>query len=510
MNDREYVKLNTSINTATNSEHLLRNEEGQIEATIELSLPANLFDSDSHTRKIEKVEMQTSKMRLSLENTPIAQMPLDTEVSSDTTKATTCKLDVYPFCLLDDNAIKPNPVTESSLVPFPEYKKHKVTLDIYLQQAYLVDPIQIDSITFTANSDADGFPTASRYYDVFSKAKLLSDMNHMMNMCAQSNHEPYQIDGDSLMIVNIGTLEQMLQDALESAITYALTEATSTVSVFLVNSMIADLHPDVLARRDLPTIYLEEFSVRAYYQRWELTSSLASCKLKNACKPSVKISEQSITISYDTAAFDQCIPIIWNTPYVETWDTPEQLTLDTLRKSVWSLPPPKRLYKYGASVADSDPHTYDYTVLDDLTCAAMNIIANKTMRDTFSYLPWIEVDTSRITEFSSTQPMFEVSHSKRTVRTTSTAMSPTILFPKAVDFTTQFRAIGLRLDGADASAYGGSATSWIYYFTIKKADIQEQFSNTTEWYDRYPAAKRYDQHTSIGSNHYVGGWSVWT
>ena len=513
MIDREYVKLNTSINTGSNSGTLHRDEEGNIEATIELQLPDNLFDSNAHTRKIEKVDMQTSKMRLSLENTPIAEMPLDTKVTTESTKATPCKLDVYPYCLLDDNAIKPNPVSETSLTPFPNYKNHKVTLNIFLQQDYLVDPIQIDTITITANSDADGFPTTSRYYDVFSQTDLLTGIDHMMNMCAQSNHEPYQIDGDDLMIVNIGTLEQMLQDALESAITYALTQSTSAVSVFLVNRSVADLHTDVQARRDLPTIYLEEYSTNAYYQKWQPTEREATCSLNYACKPSVKISEQSISISYDTAAFDQCIPIIWNTPYVETWDTPEQLTLDTLRKNVWALPPPKRAYKYGASIAENDPKTYDFTVLSDLTCAAMNIIANKAMRDTFSYLPWIKVNTTSISEFRSTTPMFEVSNAKRTVRTTTSVTQPLasyILFPKGVDYTTQFRVIGLRLDGGDATAYGGSATSWMYYFSIKKADIQDEFSNTTEWYNRYPASKRYGQRTNIGSNHYVGGYAVWT
>ena len=403
MNDREYVKLNTSINTASNSDHLIRNEEGQIEATIELSLPANLFDSDSHTRKIEKVEMQTSKMRLSLETTPIAQIPMDMEVSTENIKAAQCQLDVYPYCLLDDNRIAPDPNDASATLAFPKYKSHKATIQIFVYPEY-GSPLPPGDVvtTYLMQPNTTGYdfvPSTSRFYDLLKKAKINQVTNHMMNMCAQSNHEPYKIENDSLMIANIGTLEQMFQDALENAISFASMEDEQHIIVHLVPvDWTANLSP---LQDRTNTVFIPEYNKTFCYWKWsrdDTTLSISS-DLVYGCKPSVRFDAQSLSISYDTAAFGSIIPIFWNPPFVETYDHPEQMTLDTIRNMVWSQPPPKRMYKYGASIAAESPNTYAYTVLQNLKCAAMNLIVNRAFRDSFSFLPWIKVDTKLVSDF---------------------------------------------------------------------------------------------------------------
>ena len=415
MIDREYVKLNTSINTATNSNQLLQDEEGNLEACIELLLPDNLFDNNAATRRIERVDMQTSKMRLSLENTPIAEVPLDTDLTSGTTLATTCQLDVYPYCLLDDSNIAPS--VGSSSLAFPHYKNHDVDLEIYAQTTTTGTPTLLESFNLKVNTTGvDAPPRNSRFYDFFIGLQRYIRVNHVMNMCAQTNHEPFQTDGDKLLISHIGTLEQMLQDAIENAITYASTSSAALVKIYLVPIDSPDLSTMSPKPTTSLTIYLDEYGKDYCYWKYEIAASSAHCFLKHACKPSVRINEQSISISYDTAAFDEIIPIFWNTPYVNTYDIPEQLTIDKLRSLTWHQPPPKRVYKYGAAVASDDPHTFDFTYLENLKCSVMNLIANRALRDTFSYLPWIRVDMKSIPQFSNLSNLYhtEIVTSKRT------------------------------------------------------------------------------------------------
>ena len=98
MNDRIYKKLNTSIQTSSNAQELLQDEEGNVEATIELRLPDSLFTMRDGPKKIDVVDMQTSKFRLSMENTPIAAFPYNTSRSNSDLHVTNCQLDVYPYC----------------------------------------------------------------------------------------------------------------------------------------------------------------------------------------------------------------------------------------------------------------------------------------------------------------------------------------------------------------------------------------------------------------------------
>ena len=82
MSDREYVKINTSIQTGSNAQNLIEDAEGNVQAEIELRLPDNLFSATNGAKKVDKVELLTTKMRVSMQNTPIAQIPIDTELQT--------------------------------------------------------------------------------------------------------------------------------------------------------------------------------------------------------------------------------------------------------------------------------------------------------------------------------------------------------------------------------------------------------------------------------------------
>lgn len=398
MIEREYLKLNTSINTASNSQDLLKDENGNIEAKISLVLPANLVGntSSSSPKKIDSIALQTSKFRLSLENTPIAQMPLDTDKKTDSLVPSKCQLDVYPYALLDNSELRPEVGNRD--MSFPDYKNHLVTYTITINNNV------IQEYVFQANTQNNGFPESSVFYPLFKEIGILNLGDHIMNICAQSNHEAFHVENDELYIHNIGTIEQMLQDGIENAITYA---STSSNSKFIIDFYTLDYsgdHPPL-------TDYHIDYNGDIYYAGYRFVpngdssdDSHVSCSLVKACKPSVRIGEQSLTISYDTAAFDDTIPIFWNTPFVNTYDTPEQLTIDHCRKDVWNMPPPKRVYKYGVTTDSSG--VYNFILDHDMNCAVMNLIANQSLRDTMSFLPWIKMDLKNIPGVISNQKKY--------------------------------------------------------------------------------------------------------
>ena len=510
MIEREFVKFNTSINTGTNADKLITDSEGNIQATIELQLPQNLFDNRALTRRIEKVEMQTSKFRLSLEDTPIAQIPLDAEVMTTSTKASKCQLDVYPFCLLDDDRIKPEPGSLTDVNAFPNYKNHLVTYKIYLyKESLAIDPILLGEFTGQANTPDYGFPTGSRFYNLMKEGGALSVEKHLLNLCAQSNHEPYNIEGDKLYIKNIGTLEQMLQDAIENAITYALTSETIVVNVYLLNiDLIVDnMTPNPQTKN---IIVLDDYGITACFWKYEKDNdnSTSTCALEHACKPSVKINEQSLSISYDSAAFDKCIPIFWNTPYVDTFDQPEQLTIDKFRNNVWTQKPPKRQYKYSVTTS-SNPDSYNFALQSPLSCAAMNLIANQTMADTFSFLPWIYVDTSKISSMKEPpKPKYHVKNDLMdsyvdTLREDyyvsvrdDTPINLKQLYQLASPSSASSYSNYWAIEGTDkyGNSYSAVGASFLYLFRILTSNID---SSATSWRDKYPWDKRISRNMYI-------------
>ena len=395
MFNQEYVKLNTSIQTGSNANHLIYDEDGNIEANIELRLPDNMFVSTPQ-QKVEKVTMQTSKFRLSMENTPLAQIPVDAELSASTNKVvSTCKLDVYPFCLLKDNTIQPG-VTELDKTPFPSYKNHKVRYNIRYFFSMESEPITLETEEVTANTLGYSYPETSLYYNIVKGCGALNISNHMLNLCASGNHERLVVEENMLLVKNIATLQQMLQEALENAITFASTEDFIDINVDLIDESIITDETTPKPNKDLEVTIPDSPEKTACFWKYEKTDSPDNkniCSLKSACKPIVSLDEQSLTISYDSVAFNDCIPVIWNTAYVNTYEKPQQMTMDEFRNSVWTEPPPKRMYKYNVNTTETD---YNYYLYEYANCACMNIIANQVMKDTFSFLPWIKVDVSNV------------------------------------------------------------------------------------------------------------------
>ena len=402
MTDRDYIKLNTSIQTASNSDHLLSDGEGNVMAKIEMRLPDNLYTNDDPDRRITKVEMETTKMRLSMANVPIAQIPMDVPLSSTdpSLDASTCQLDVYPLCLTDNATLEPTiePSTLSNLA-FAKYKSHSVTYNIKFslnwQNPYWYD---LFSTTVIANTAGYGFPEGSKYYPVLSRAGLLDPLNHLMNLCAHSNHESIQYPDGQLLLKNIATLEQMLQDALENAVTFASTSDEQVINVYLLNmGSIHDVDDITPPPHPNNTMYIDEYDVTACFWYSETSTTTLTSDLNFGFKPTVRLSEQAFSIEYDTAPFSSIIPIIWNPAYVDTYDHPEQMMLDNLRKLVWAKPPPKRAYRYNMKV--NEDLTYSFALAPSITCAVMNIIVNQAMKDTFSFLPWCKVDTTNLEAF---------------------------------------------------------------------------------------------------------------
>lgn len=424
MSDREYVVLNTSIRTGSNSNQLLVNEAGDVQATVDLLLPDNIFSSNTGATKVADVEMQTSKMRLSMINTPVAELPLDLSQTNNGRAVTTCQLDVYPYSILDNNRIVPVPGNPATSMPFSHFKEHFVNIVFKIVTGWTSGGIpqlaEIGRINVRANAN-DSFPK-SRYSELVDKAGIMYRyVNHQMALMTGSNRD-YEIDGDKLYIRNIGTLEQMLQDAIENAITYASTSTQSELWVVLVPSTMTIPENSPLLPTYKPdltnTIELKEFEKDGgdpfYAYFWMAVTpeilgnpdtTTAVSGLKWAVKPIVKITDNGISISYDTAAFDKTIPIMWNTAYVDTGDQPLQMSLDSIRNEVWTQPPPKRVYKYGVATSeetytnmyDGDMKGYQFTLPDSgQSTAPFNIIVNDAFHDTFSFLPWVEIDPNEL------------------------------------------------------------------------------------------------------------------
>ena len=384
MIDREYVKLNSSIQTASNTDNLHYDDEGNIEATLELRLPDNLFEGSSVGKKIERVEMATTKFRLSMGKTPIAQLPIVPGSSNSESFVSECQLDVYPF-VRDNNSLA---LIDPQV--FPEYKNHTVLFNFYLKHDNEEDPDLIDTVKCAVNVNGTDFPKDHPYYPIVKTTDLDRDVCHMMNLCG--NRGPYNYQGDMVDIRDIDMLSRLLQDAIENAVTYASTSSNVLVKVYLIAQDL--ITPATNPRPDPDHVFtipdLPHHPVCFWYYEEDETNSYNSCKLESAFKPSVQISDTSIKVGYDTAPFNELVPVLWSPGYINTGYHPPQMTLDELRKEVWQQPPPKRIYKYGASLGEDA--TYAYTLDADMTCGVMNLIANRSFMQTFSFLPWIEAN----------------------------------------------------------------------------------------------------------------------
>lgn len=127
MSEREYIKFNTSVQVASNAQRLIKDDDGNIAAILELRLPDNIFPAENGNKKVDSVQMLTTKMRISMENTPIAQFGVDEDTmkkleklnrSSNAAFITTSQMDLYPYVIKGDNQILPTKANSA----FPFYK----------------------------------------------------------------------------------------------------------------------------------------------------------------------------------------------------------------------------------------------------------------------------------------------------------------------------------------------------------------------------------------------------
>lgn len=400
MNEREYIKFNTSIQTASNSRYLQKDAEGNVEATIELRLPDNIFQS-SNGKIIDSVDMQTAKMRLSLENTPLAEIPLDTTLTTSDTLVSTCKLGVYPFCLLDNNQIMPDDVSQTAFPHYCSSTSSPMVLEVHLVtdlsniESGEVLEIPFDNIT----SSIDNRP----FYALIHHPDCPQTFANTtcFNLIAKSNHEQQVIVGDKLLIKSQGALEQIFQDALENAITVASCKTKKLVKLYMVLATLDFTGVSPAPSTD-PQLLLSTDDQNFYY--WYFDQNVGTTfetDLESQVKPRFIFNEQSLTISYDTAPFkSDKIPVLWNTAYVDTFEHPEQFSLSDLRESAENQPFAKRVYKPTPEITYNAPNGYDRynlaTVPTDYDCKAINIIANQATKETFSFLPWIPVDIRKL------------------------------------------------------------------------------------------------------------------
>lgn len=395
MTDREFVKLNTSIQTASNTNTISEQNDGTIPAVIELRLPDNLFDTKVGNKKIDSVSMLTTKLRLSMLETPIAQIPLDEELSSQTnTTVSTCKLDVYPWCIDDEGNLQPTPSPDQTDIAFPGYKKHELTFTYRVCTA--INPEVYESLPDVIECNSNDlfytFPKDSRFYDIMVKNNLLD--NHLMNMTIPSTHENLKIENKVALIKTVSTLEQMWRDALENAITYAMTGTRQTILITLIDNqwMSPLLNPKP---SDKATVHIDELNINACYWKYEIVEStiLGPNQLKHACKPDITFKDSSMLFSYDTVAFDPIIPVYWSNSFINNYEYSQQQLLDSYRSNALTIPPPKRVYKFGVNTdGENSSLNYNFSLPNPLDAKVFNIIANKDTRDTFPFLPWIPVD----------------------------------------------------------------------------------------------------------------------
>ena len=405
MTDRKYVVLNTSIQTGSNASQLIEDADGNVAAQIELRLPDNIFSPSEGGLKVDTVSMLTTKFRVSLSETPIASIPLDLDLSSETVKVSTCKLDVFPFVTTDDGNLEPYTRYKDETKAFPFYKSHYIVFNFYTNTSASTEKTLVYSVTGVANTYNFLFPKNSPFYPVLNSSGILKKVaTHCLNLAQNIGHANAKIENDKMFINGIGAIEHLFSDALANALLYASTSSQTTVDIDLaLYEGAATLVPPPISNDPI------EFEGNTWVL-WKYTTQTDILDFNNShgIHPKITINENSMTLSYDTAAFGSIIPVLWNTSFISNYDMPIQTSLDNFL-SVLYQPPPKRIYKYGLSNNGDDG--YHFTIPEDVSAAVFNIIGNKIMKETFPFLPWIRLSLPPLPEIAR---LFDVKMQQRT------------------------------------------------------------------------------------------------
>lgn len=395
MTDRKYVKLNTSIQTASNTQGLNDNNKDLIPAKIELRLPDNIFKANNGNQHIDTVSMLVTKMRLSMSDTPLASAIIEEQDSEKI--VTTAQMDVYPFCFVDGSlSIQPNPNDSRFCSALPFYKNHFIEFKIVyhpdIYTSYLVDDFKC-----IINGLSTGKFPNNRFNNMINDIDIIKDLQHMMNIVVPIGHTNYSIEENTLMIKDLGSIEQMVADGFENAITFASTEDNIIVQINLKN--ITAEEAAAIENKNL-VVQLAEFNNEyALYDNYSILNHTFENHLVNQCKPKVQLTEQTFQISYDTCTFDPIVPILWDSSNVPNYDKPLQFLDDMIRENALYKQPAKRVYKYDIKYDETD-ETYEYTIPNLQICAPVNLIGNKALTNIFPFLPWVEIDLKKYVEFN--------------------------------------------------------------------------------------------------------------
>ena len=392
MSDAKYLKVNTSIRTASNRNGLLKDEYGNEQAIIEMELPDNLFDDNRGPRVVDYVEMKPSKCQISMSETPICRLPLIKNWESNKISnsiLSTAQLDIFPFTILRDNTIKPGNVFDESFI-FPYYKDHKITIelmvDLSAHNSLFQDLILLEKYTINlSNQQTDVFSIMSPMFkQALEIAKFPVEVTkQLMNLFIPLNSSVRTHD-NIVDIQSLVTLETILSNALQTALCYALTKIDLKYTIIYTDD-------ETTGRTDLPSLTIPYpvtgTPTEVLFQKMEMVNNSISIN-PNAIKPKVRFEDNDFVISYDTTPFGKKIPILGNSSYVNTFENPPQLSLSTQIEELFYKPPLKRFYRYAV---DGTNPTINFQLPDPMfVFGVFNIIGNKILKDTFTFLPWIK------------------------------------------------------------------------------------------------------------------------
>lgn len=168
MTDKVYIKLNTSLSTCSNTATLEKNSDGDCKASIELRLPENISSAPCRA-----IDLQTSKVRLSMSNLPIAFIPVDPSTVESEFLAnskgvpTLIWMALWPFHVNDDDSVTPS--TFMSGCPF-----NSVTPKV------LHIPKTYETLDIS-------FAKRSGYLPIRKLQTLVLAMNNLFNTCYNDN-----------------------------------------------------------------------------------------------------------------------------------------------------------------------------------------------------------------------------------------------------------------------------------------------------------------------------------
>ena len=515
MSEREYVKFNTSVQVASNSQGLIKDDDGNIAAILELRLPDNIFPAENGNKKVDSVQMLTTKMRISMENTPIAQFDVDEDTmkkleklnrSSNAAFITTSQMDLYPYVIKGDNQILPTKANSA----FPFYKSCVISIDISVWMGE--DYITLDTLYVHPNAPSSFAEDVGRYKEPFQKGGVFATLNHLSNLVVKQ-YMPVRREDDVVSIFNVGSIEQMLQDGIESAFIYNNTNLVAPLqySIFFIseeaynNNHFPPVEDDDFTKNDVDvenTMIIEELGgIKAYFvnkvfgPNVVVEQAVDLPNIRFSVKPKVSFTEQKLRISYDTAPFTTNIPLLWCNSFVNTYDNPLQLTLGNVYSEYCDgFKPPKRVFSYGATKNEDD--SYFFT-LKESTINPINIVGNKDLRDTFSCLPWITVDTNTNGFFSGkAKAKYRIKEQSQLKTSDAAADVVTVTRPQSAAGTAcrQYGATGLDCTSIDTAL---TANCLVYTFTIPKNVVN---INGTTFNERYPKTKRTGQIVEWGTD----------